>query len=97
MTTDQQGPAIGAAVVYTDPKGQDHEAIVTNAYGTSIQGAINVAFVSADTSRTDTFGRQIERETSVLHQTIQPTHGRFWRHVGEDKKTVSEPSLAHAQ
>jgi hypothetical protein len=57
---------------------------------------INVAYVSGDEARTDTYGRQLERSTSVLHQGASPAHGYFWRFADEAKKTTSEPSAAHA-
>jgi hypothetical protein len=88
---DTRDVAIGDAIVYTDPHGVDHAAICTNAFGPT---CINVAFVSGDPSRTDTFGRQLERQTSVAHQRAWPAHGNFWRHVGETKKETAEPSAA---
>lgn len=92
---------IGGPCIYTDPKGRDHAAVVTNGFGAdgkiSKSAAINVAYVSDDTSRTDTFGRQLERETSVQHQSIQTAAGRFWRYAGEARKTDGAPSIAHAQ
>lgn len=91
--TEQQNVAIGDAVIFTDPKGSDHHAVCTNSFGPI---CINVAFVSGDESRTDTFGRQIERSTSVLHQNTAPAHGNFWRRADEAKKETFEPSAAHA-
>jgi hypothetical protein len=86
--------AIGDAVIFTDSKGRDHQAMCTNYFGPV---CINVAYVSDDAARTDSYGRQIERSTSVLHQSGAPAHGNFWRRADEAKKASSEPSAAHAQ
>lgn len=90
---------IGGAVIYTDTVGKDHAALVTNGFGANGIGksaAINVVYVSDDQARLDGYGRQIERESSVQHQHITSTHGRFWRFVGEEKKQDSAPSMADA-
>lgn len=92
--SDETTVAIGDPVLFTDPKGRDHHAVCTNSFGPI---CINVAFVSDDQARTDTYGRQIERATSVIHQSTAPAHGYFWRRADEAKKTTSEPSAAHAQ
>lgn len=84
---------IGQAVIFTDPVGQDHLALVTNDFG----GSINVAYVSGDTARTDTFGRQLERATSVPHQSTQTAPGDFWRGVTETKRPDAFPQGAAQQ
>ncbi len=38
----------------------------------------NLVFVSSEVDKTDPYGRQIERATSVVHRSKQPAHGRFW-------------------
>jgi hypothetical protein len=91
--TEERTVAIGDAVIFTDSVGRDHNAVCTNFFGPK---CINVAHASADVARTDTYGRQLERSTSVLHQSGAPPHGNFWRHADEAKKEVSEPSGAHA-
>jgi hypothetical protein len=97
----EQTAQIGDPVIYTDPVGRDHAAVITNGFGAdgriSSGAAINVAYVSGDTSRTDSYGRQIERSTSTQHQSRTPAHGNFWRFADEAKKTESAPSMAHAQ
>lgn len=70
---------IGDAVVFVDSHAREHDALVTNVFGITGYPAVNVVFVSEDTSRTDSCGRQIERQTSVVHQTSQPAHGMYWR------------------
>jgi hypothetical protein len=97
---EQQTAQLGDAVIYTDPVGRDHHAVITNGFGVDGRigsgAAINVAFVSSDSARTDAYGRQLERESSVQHQSVTPAHGRFWRFAGEAKKQESASSLAHA-
>lgn len=70
---------IGQTVVYVDPHGEEHDALVVNTFGPGAS-AINVAFVSGDDHRQDGFGRQIERQSSVVHQSMQSAHGNYWKH-----------------
>lgn len=78
---------IGDGVIYCDEFGRDHAAIVTSKFGEGDNHGCNVAFVSSDTNRTDTYGRQIERATSVVHQAVQSAHGNYWRRVDEQRKS----------
>lgn len=72
-------------VVYVDQVGRRHEALVTIVWennphyspSTPAPGC-NLVFVSGDESKDDPYGRQIERETSVVHKTNQPAHGNYW-------------------
>lgn len=92
-----------AAIVYVDPRGVSHAALVTAWWGvaeaqtvgggtetfgsppphayTSEAGepGCNLLFVSSEADKTDPYGRQIERATSVVHRSKQPAHGGFWR------------------
>jgi len=82
------GPAIGSAVLFTDSVGHDHLALVTNTFGTTI----NLVYASEDVSRTDTYGRQLERATSVQHQGVAiHAPGMFWRGVTEEKREAAYP------
>ncbi len=75
----ERAVAIGAAVIYVDPRGKRREAIVTAVWGKPEEHpAINVVFVSADDAKHDNCGRQVERATSVVHQTAQPAPGNYW-------------------
>jgi hypothetical protein len=38
----------------------------------------NLVFISGDPERKDSCGRQMERQTSVIHKTMQPAHGMYW-------------------
>lgn len=66
----------------------DHQFEVARASGVSEQDiaqtsnqppSLNLVFVSDDMAKDDSYGRQIERETSVVHQSRQPAHGNFWQ------------------
>ena len=85
-------PTLGQKVVYCDPKGRDHDALVTAVWS---ETCINVVFVSSDESKSDTYGRQIERETSVTHATVQgQAHGRYWRLDDEPANEYRPPQSA---
>ena len=69
---------VGSNVVYVDQYGKPHNALVTVVWGDPTgQPGCNVVFVSADESKRDQYGSQIERETSVVHATLQSAHGRY--------------------
>ena len=72
-------PQVGDHVVYADPKGHEHNAIVTANWGTGDTPSLNVVFVDPDETKTDSYGRQIARNTSVVHQSNQAAHGMYWR------------------
>lgn len=74
----------GDVVTYVDPRGVPRPALVTAVWGASPdtedrEVGVNLVFVSGDPERKDPYGRQVERETSVVHEDSQPAHGNFWR------------------
>ena len=80
---------IGDAVVFVNRVGKKQDAIVTAVWGANIYPdkplpSINVVIVSEDESKTDSYGRQIERETSIPHQTNQAAHGYYWREFNDE-------------
>jgi len=84
---------VGSSIVYVDQHAKAHNALVTVVWGDipsyqspTGQPGCNVVFVSGDASKADQYGTQIERETSVVHMTLQPAHGRYWRWADEVKK-----------
>lgn len=81
-------PKVGDEVVYHDPKGTPHKALLTAVWGQEETcGSIpccNVVFVSSDPERQDNYGRQLERETSVVHKTHSSAHGNYWRFENEE-------------
>lgn len=74
---------VGQHVLFVDPLSRPRPAVVTAVWGqyktpqSPIPG-VNVVIVSNDPSREDTYGRQIERETSVVHVSNQPAPGAYW-------------------
>lgn len=80
-------PQIGDHVVFVDPFGAEHDALVTQTWNTpgphpgdgTDTPALNVVCVDADEAKTDSYGRQIARSTSVVHQSHQAAHGMYWR------------------
>jgi len=72
---------IGDAVRYTDAHGKQHAAIVTQVWSPPVgatQPSLNLVYVSPDESETDQYGRQIKRNTSVVHRDNQGAHGLYW-------------------
>ena len=75
-------PQIGDAVTVVDSTSKTHEALVTCVFtwpGDEEHASINAVFVSNDAAKDDPYGRQIERLTSLPHQTHQPAHGYYWK------------------
>lgn len=70
---------IGNSVEYVDASGNWHEAFVTAIHGGGDTPSVNLVYVSDDESQTDQYGRQIQRSTSVVHESNQGAHGNFWR------------------
>jgi hypothetical protein len=66
---------VGAPVVYVDENGNSHNALVTAWHSSS---CCNLLFVSSDELRSDNYGRQIERRSSCVDESLQPAHGNYW-------------------
>ncbi len=77
---------VGEHVVFVNQVSVPRDAVVTIWWSGKPQYApenpnepgCNLAFISGDPSRDDPYGRQMERETSVVHKTNQPAHGFYW-------------------
>jgi hypothetical protein len=82
-------PKVGEHVIYCDPKGIDHNALVTVDWG----GCINVVYVSPDETKQDQYGRQIERNaTSVVDgDSSSAAHGRYWRFTDDERREYHAP------
>ena len=76
-------PQYGEAIVYVDPVGKAHQALVTCPHGVN---CVNLVYVSRDPDRKDTNGRQIERQSSSMHASVVPVWGNYWRYVDEPAK-----------
>jgi len=99
ITIYEPWPKVGDVVVWCDPKGRDHHALVTANWGAKpthpaeYGPVINVVFVSGNETELDSYGRQIARETSVSHARCPGTpHGRYWRWPAEDRNEYVPPS-----
>lgn len=70
---------IGDPVAYIDEHGQRHAALATAVWRSvgDLPGC-NLVFVTAEQAKTDGYGRQIERRTSVCHTSVQPAPGNSW-------------------
>lgn len=72
-------PKVGDVIRATDELGREHDALVTAYWaGDRADGALNCVFVSDDIDKTDPYGRQLERMSSVGRQNELSAHGRFW-------------------
>ena len=80
---------VGEAVVYYNPVGKPHAAIVTAVWGPTM---VNVVYVSSDETRTDTYGRQTERATSLGHKSTTQVHGQYWAYADEEPNPIVQPS-----
>lgn len=75
---------IGDCVVFVDPVGVEHLAFVTEVWDggnpdANPNASVNLVYVSDDVAERDQYGRQIKRNTSVVHATNQYAHGMYWR------------------
>lgn len=76
---------VGDDVVYHNPVGKGFKALITAVWSKT---CINVVFVSGDDTKTDTYGRQIERATSLMHGGSMTVHGNYWRFEDETPNPV---------
>lgn len=78
--SDSDKPQVGDVVIYTDEVGVEHNALVTIYFGGERpDGALNCTFLSSDAAKSDPYGRQIERASSVSRQSEHTAHGRHWK------------------
>jgi hypothetical protein len=80
----------GDVVLYKDPKGVWHNALVTIWHGLPLEGGsiedfrrlhcggvgdsipcVNLAYITPSTDKTDPYGHQLERASSVMHGSLQ--------------------------
>ncbi|NIO74768.1 MAG: hypothetical protein GTN69_02480 [Armatimonadetes bacterium] len=89
---------VGSQVIYTDKHFVDRVALVTaiwgspdwrdhcpDAMGQMHVPCINLVYVSGDSAKDDPYGRQLERDTSVVHASSQPAGGSCWRMADEPR------------
>ena len=94
-------PKIGGLVIFHDSTGRAHNALATAVFGETVVDAsgyshepcMNIVFVSSDTKREDSYGRQIEREpTSIVHASDNSAHGNYWRRLDEEPNPIVKPN-----
>lgn len=78
----------GQAVKYVDAYGVTHDALITKWWNgdNTIEAYLsqygdpgcNLVYVVKDEAKTDSYGRQIIRETSVIHKSRQPAPGNYY-------------------
>lgn len=88
-TPDPKAVKVGDSIVYHDESGHPHNALVTAVWTPPM---INLVFISGDESRTDSYGRQIERSSSVYHKSQTDVHGRYWRLASEEPNAYIPPT-----
>lgn len=86
--SEQKQPRVGEIVVYHDPVGKPSNALVTAVWTPT---CINIVIVSEDDSKTDTYGRQIERKTSLQHASVMNVHGNYFRFPDEKPNEYVAP------
>ena len=79
---------VGDPVVVVDEQYREHVGLVTCVHGTfsdSYVPCINVVFVSKDPDKRDPYGAQVERLSSLQHQSQGPNQmprpGRYWANM----------------
>lgn len=78
--SESDKPSVGDVIVYTDEFGVEHDALVIAYFGGERpDGALNCVYTSSEASKSDPYGRQIERACSVSRRHDGLTaHARFW-------------------
>lgn len=77
---------VGDVVVWISELRVEHDALVTAVWPWGNQGgppSLNLVFVAKDENKSDNYGRQVERSTSVPHESRQPRFGH-----PEDKNPI---------
>lgn len=86
--SDERIPKVGDSVIFTNPVGDDYTALVTAVWSPT---CINVIYTSADETKKDQYGRQVERSTSVQRMADWTAHGNYFRFHDEPKKEYKAP------
>ena len=80
---------VGDVVVYHNPVAKAFKALVTAVWSPN---CINVVIVSGDDTKTDSYGRQIERVTSLTWGGNMQVHGNYFRFEDEEPNPIVAPS-----
>ena len=85
---------VGDVVIYHDERGVAHNALLTSAWEGTENPTVNLLFVSGNESEQDSYGRQMKRESSVIHVSTSTVHGRYWRRAMESPIPYKAPASA---
>jgi hypothetical protein len=86
--TEARMPKVGQLVKWHDPRGVEHDALLTAVWSATY---VNLVVVSKDEGKQDQYGRQIERYTSQNHKSVTPVHGNYWRFPDEEPNPYVPP------
>lgn len=74
----------GDAIRVCDENYVDHDGLVTTVHGGGETPTINAVYVSADATKRDPYGQQLERLSSLPHKSLtqgMPRPGRYWDYL----------------
>lgn len=80
--------SVGDDVIWHEADGKPVKALVTAVWS---QTCINVVLVSLDESKSDQYGRQIERRTSCSYKDQNRVHGFYWRYPSDEPNPYVPP------
>lgn len=69
----------GSAIKFVDENRVEHDALVTYVHS---ETCINLIYVSKDPLKSDVYGQQIERKTSVTN-LIHNEFGNYWKRLDQ--------------
>lgn len=87
--TEQKKQDVGDVVIYVDPVGRQHNALVTIWWG---KDCCNLIYVVDDSHKQDTYGRQTQHATSVSRKREGRPHGYYFMEVGDEPLPYTPPS-----
>jgi len=76
---------VGDHIIFTDTHRRQHSALVTEVWDSGAEQrmdslpALNLLYVVEDETRKDQYGRQIERESSVVHREMNSAGANCYR------------------
>ncbi len=68
-------PKTGQHVIFIDEHRMPHDALVTEPWSDT---CVNLVLINSDEKSQDTYGRQITRETSCVHKSLNDAGGMCW-------------------
>jgi hypothetical protein len=80
---------VGDVVIYHNPVAKPFKALVTAVWSAV---CLNVVVISDDAAKTDPYGRQIERFTSLSWGGNMTVHGNYWRFEDEEPNPIAVPA-----